>query len=241
MADRLSSGRIPSTTIFIRKQRKLRWRSWKRPGAPSWFHRPAYAAGGLSTTLACSTWRPTTFAKTFVPYVGFSRPACRSSAWSRVASPSFGTSSRMWLPHDEDAKRLNQLTMTLGEFLSDELPDYRPPRLMRQAVVHGHCHQKAVMGLDGEEAIMKRMGLDYQVLNSGCCGMSGPFGFSGNIMRFHLRSASRHSCRRYERRPRMPLLRWSVSAVVNRLPTRPTDGVFIWLRFFAWPCMTKRL
>ncbi|HEY5610244.1 MAG TPA: FAD-binding oxidoreductase, partial [Thermoanaerobaculia bacterium] len=36
---------------------------------------------------------------------------------------------------------------------------------------------KAVIGLADEEAILRRMGVDYRVLDSGCCGMAGSFGF----------------------------------------------------------------
>jgi Fe-S oxidoreductase len=80
-------------------------------------------------------------------------------------------------PHDEDARRLQQQTFTLGEFLAERAEGYQPPRLRRKALVHGHCHQQALMKLRGEEAILAKMGLDYEVLDSGCCGMAGSFGF----------------------------------------------------------------
>jgi len=47
----------------------------------------------------------------------------------------------------------------------------------RKAIVHGHCHHKAVMKMDAQEAVLTKLGLDYQVLDSGCCGMAGAFGF----------------------------------------------------------------
>jgi len=31
--------------------------------------------------------------------------------------------------------------------------------------------------MDGEEAILKKMGVDYQMPETGCCGMAGAFGF----------------------------------------------------------------
>jgi hypothetical protein len=55
--------------------------------------------------------------------------------------------------------------------------DYNPPRLARKAVVHGHCHHKAVMKTDAEESVLDKLGLDFEVLDSGCCGMAGSFGF----------------------------------------------------------------
>ncbi len=80
-------------------------------------------------------------------------------------------------PHDEDAKRLSQQTFLLSEFLNRKVKDYRPPQLRRKALVHAHCHHRAVMKTTDEEAILKKLGLDFQLLDSGCCGMAGSFGF----------------------------------------------------------------
>jgi FAD/FMN-containing dehydrogenase/Fe-S oxidoreductase len=79
------------------------------------------------------------------------------------------------MPHDEDAKRLSKNTLTLAEFLVGE--GYEPPRLEREAVVHGHCHGEAIMGMSGERKLLEKMGLDFEVLDSGCCGLAGSFGF----------------------------------------------------------------
>lgn len=80
-------------------------------------------------------------------------------------------------PHDEDAKRLNTQVFTLGEFLADKVRNYDPPRLERKALLHGHCHHKAIMHTDHEHTILAKLGLDYKELDSGCCGMAGSFGF----------------------------------------------------------------
>jgi FAD/FMN-containing dehydrogenase/Fe-S oxidoreductase len=80
-------------------------------------------------------------------------------------------------PHDENAKRLSQQTFLLSEFLEKRVKDYQPPKLQRKAVVHGHCHHKAIMKLKDEKAVLTKLGLDYQTLDSGCCGMAGAFGF----------------------------------------------------------------
>ena len=81
------------------------------------------------------------------------------------------------LPHDEDAKRLSQNTLTLGEFLTQEAEHYEPPKLERKAIVHGHCHHKSIMGMDAEEKLLEKLGLDFEVLDSGCCGLAGSWGF----------------------------------------------------------------
>ncbi|HEX5272876.1 MAG TPA: FAD-linked oxidase C-terminal domain-containing protein [Gemmataceae bacterium] len=80
-------------------------------------------------------------------------------------------------PNDEDAKKLHSQTYILSEFLHDHAPDFRPPKLDRKAVVHGHCHHRSVLGMDDEEAVLKDLGLDFQVLKDTCCGMAGSFGF----------------------------------------------------------------
>lgn len=80
-------------------------------------------------------------------------------------------------PHDENAKRLSQQTFLLSEFLEQKSKDYQLPKLLRQAVVHGHCHHKAIMKMKDEEAVLSRLGLDFHLLDSGCCGMAGAFGF----------------------------------------------------------------
>ncbi len=80
-------------------------------------------------------------------------------------------------PNDENAKRLKKQAFLLSEFLEKKVENYQPPTLQRKAVVHGHCHHKAVMRMGTEEAVLKKLGLDYQLLDSGCCGMAGAFGF----------------------------------------------------------------
>ncbi len=82
------------------------------------------------------------------------------------------------MPGDEDAQRFRQQSFLLGEFL--ERVKYRPPTLKRKALVHGHCHQKALAGMKAEQTLLARMGLDAEVLDSGCCGLAGSFGYEEN-------------------------------------------------------------
>ncbi len=84
------------------------------------------------------------------------------------------------MPHDQDARRLGQQVFTLGEYLATLGDRFQPPKLERQAIVHGHCHQKAIMRMDGELKMLDALGLDYTVLSSGCCGMAGSFGFEAD-------------------------------------------------------------
>jgi len=70
-------------------------------------------------------------------------------------------------------------TVTFAEFLDKESAKdgLSFPTLKREAIVHGHCHHKAIMRLKEEKSVMDKMGLDYRLLTSGCCGMAGSFGF----------------------------------------------------------------
>jgi FAD/FMN-containing dehydrogenase/Fe-S oxidoreductase len=80
-------------------------------------------------------------------------------------------------PGDLDAQRLAAQACTLAEFLERHAPGFRPPRLAAKALVQRHCHQYAVMGFGPDTGLLERMGLDAEVLDSGCCGMAGSFGF----------------------------------------------------------------
>src|SRR5205823_10492349 len=47
-----------------------------------------------------------------------------------------------------------------------------------KVLVHGHCHQKALVGVGGTAAALRLVpGLEVIVLDTGCCGMAGSFGF----------------------------------------------------------------
>jgi FAD/FMN-containing dehydrogenase/Fe-S oxidoreductase len=80
-----------------------------------------------------------------------------------------------FFPDNEDAQKLSQQTYLLSEFLLKH--DVEIPKLDKKAIVHIHCHHRAVMGIQSEETVLQKMGMDFQILDSGCCGMAGSFGF----------------------------------------------------------------
>jgi Fe-S oxidoreductase len=85
------------------------------------------------------------------------------------------------LPNDRDAHRLQRQTFTLAEFLVQEAPQYRPSQLRRKALVHAHCHHKSIISTEADEQLLESLGLDYaKILDSGCCGMAGSFGFEAD-------------------------------------------------------------
>jgi FAD/FMN-containing dehydrogenase/Fe-S oxidoreductase len=132
--------------------------------------RPLYDYGMLD--LAKAFWTRTLrvlspFIRQGVPVVGL-EPSCVAAFRDELPN---------LVPRDEDVKRLTLQTLTFAELLQRHAPDWDPPRLERRAIVHGHCHQQAIMGTSAEEELYGRMGLDYELLDSGCCGMAGSFGF----------------------------------------------------------------
>ena len=83
-----------------------------------------------------------------------------------------------FFPQDARAQRLHDQTLLLSEFLVRHAPDFQPAPLPgRKIVLHGHCHHKSMMKMTDEVAILRRTGAAVELLDSGCCGMAGPFGF----------------------------------------------------------------
>ncbi|WP_172625023.1 FAD-binding and (Fe-S)-binding domain-containing protein [Streptomyces griseofuscus] len=82
------------------------------------------------------------------------------------------------LPDNQDVQRLAGQVRTFAEQLVHHAPDdWRPPALARQALVQTHCHQHAVLKDDADRALMRWAHLDADVLDEGCCGLAGNFGF----------------------------------------------------------------
>ncbi|MDN5746996.1 MAG: FAD-binding protein [Pseudonocardia sp.] len=79
------------------------------------------------------------------------------------------------LPHDEDAVRLARNAYHFGEFFTAF--DVEPPRLDREALLWGHCHQRATGGVQPEQQVLERMGVEVESLTGGCCGLAGSWGF----------------------------------------------------------------
>jgi FAD/FMN-containing dehydrogenase/Fe-S oxidoreductase len=107
-------------------------------------------------------------------------PEVERGSWIVGVEPSCILTLRDELPdlvRDPRAKDLAAASATLEEFLAS-LPDWRPGRLDRRAVVHGHCHQKALVGMEPTRQVLARVeGLEFSILDSGCCGMAGSFGY----------------------------------------------------------------
>jgi Fe-S oxidoreductase len=81
-----------------------------------------------------------------------------------------------FFPHDPLARKLSQQALFLTEFLvkTGSVP---AGGMQGRAIVHPHCHERASLCLDDDIAVLKATGLDFTVLDAGCCGMAGAFGF----------------------------------------------------------------
>ncbi len=81
------------------------------------------------------------------------------------------------LPNDPRAHQLKASTLLLSEFLLQRAPHYQPPARTGTFVVQGHCHHTALMKMSAEMQLLAATGAQVRLLDSGCCGMAGPFGF----------------------------------------------------------------
>jgi FAD/FMN-containing dehydrogenase/Fe-S oxidoreductase len=80
------------------------------------------------------------------------------------------------------AKRVAAATELAEQWLARQVTDNAlaldVPPLAGKALLHPHCHQKALVGSKGTTAALKLVrGLDVTVLDAGCCGMAGAFGY----------------------------------------------------------------
>jgi Fe-S oxidoreductase len=124
----------------------------------------AVAKKVLTRTLA--VLRP--YLEAGTPVIGL-EPSC--TAVFRADAPEL-------MPADQDVQRLAGQVRTFAEQLVHHAPDgWEPPRLARQATVQTHCHQHAIMKSGADEELMRRAHLDAEVLDEGCCGLAGNFGF----------------------------------------------------------------
>jgi FAD/FMN-containing dehydrogenase/Fe-S oxidoreductase len=81
-------------------------------------------------------------------------------------------------PENEWGRKLSSQVFLLSEFLEKHAPHFALPSVGVNALMHGHCHHKSVMRMTDEEAVLRRLGIEYTTPAPGCCGMAGSFGFA---------------------------------------------------------------
>ncbi len=154
------------------------------PSRPLCCGRPLYDWGMLDTAkqlwqTTITTLQPEIEAGT--PIVGL-EPACVSAFRDELPG---------LLPGDRRAKRLSGQTMFLTEFLDRHRGEIGKSRLAGNALVQFHCHHHAVLDAGAERRVLEALGLGYEVMPSGCCGMAGSFGFEAGKYELSLASAER--------------------------------------------------
>jgi Fe-S oxidoreductase len=97
----------------------------------------------------------------------------------------------MMLPRHEQARRLERQSYLLGDFLLQRAPGLALTPLRRKALVHLHCHQKSVLGTQAFHEWLRRLELEVDEPDTGCCGMAGSFGFEARKYEVSMRCGER--------------------------------------------------
>jgi Fe-S oxidoreductase len=87
------------------------------------------------------------------------------------------------LLRSEEARRLAPRAFTFEEFVVRELESRSLPLapIAKQALLHGHCHQKSFAVMGSVEATLKLVpDLAVETVQSSCCGMAGAFGYGAD-------------------------------------------------------------
>ncbi|MER7012637.1 FAD-binding and (Fe-S)-binding domain-containing protein [Saccharopolyspora sp. NPDC000359] len=80
-------------------------------------------------------------------------------------------------PDDLDVAALAAATRTFAEWVEPTRDQWQQPAHDRQALVQVHCHQHADLGFTADQATLDATGTNARVLDAGCCGLAGNFGF----------------------------------------------------------------
>jgi Fe-S oxidoreductase/FAD/FMN-containing dehydrogenase len=135
--------------------------------------RPMISKGMLSEAKENAAWnidRLAPFVEKGTPIVGL-EPSCLLTL--RDEYPEF--------VRTDAAKKVAENSFLLEEFVVKQLAagrlELRPRANGRKVLLHGHCHQKALVGTAPTVAMLKAAGYEVNEVDSGCCGMAGSFGF----------------------------------------------------------------
>jgi hypothetical protein len=81
------------------------------------------------------------------------------------------------LAGDARAARLAKQVVSLGELL--ERRGWNPPQLGGRALLHAHCHDRALASrsVKSDFTLLASAGASVEAPEAGCCGMSGAFGY----------------------------------------------------------------
>ncbi|MEI7847506.1 MAG: FAD-linked oxidase C-terminal domain-containing protein [Chloroflexota bacterium] len=85
------------------------------------------------------------------------------------------------LPDDDRVEVVAAQALSFEEFLwrqmlAGKLDGFFKPQ-SGQILLHGHCHQKALIGIHKSKELLTYLGYQVQEAGSACCGMAGSFGY----------------------------------------------------------------
>jgi Fe-S oxidoreductase len=114
-------------------------------------------------------------ARAGVPIVG-SEPSCVLTLQDELV--------RLMDEDDADALAIAREARLADDLIADALEEGSlrvregSPFSGRRILFHGHCHQKAASAISGSVRVLEAIpGAELEVLDAGCCGMAGSFGF----------------------------------------------------------------
>ncbi len=85
-----------------------------------------------------------------------------------------------------DNRLLAPACCTFDAFVAAEKPQFK--KLAKPILVHGHCHQKALVGMKETLEVLRSIpGATVEEIPSGCCGMAGSFGYEKEHYEFSLK------------------------------------------------------
>ncbi len=149
--------------------------------------RPMISKGMLAEARAAAAYnvaRLVGFAREGRPIVGL-EPSCLLTLRDEYPE----------LVRTEEARLVAGQSLLLEEFLQREAAAGRPwggpGAAGRRALLHGHCHQKALVGTAPTVAVLTAAGYEVSEVDAGCCGMAGSFGFEAEHYDLSLRIARR--------------------------------------------------
>jgi Fe-S oxidoreductase len=135
--------------------------------------RPMISKGMLSQAKENAAWnvdKLAPYAEKGTPIVGL-EPSCLLTL--RDEYPEFIRTNA--------AKKVAENSFLFDEFVAREIKEGRwslkPSGNGKKALLHGHCHQRALVGTAPTIAMLKAAGFEVSEVDSGCCGMAGSFGF----------------------------------------------------------------
>ena len=134
--------------------------------------RPLISKGMLEEAREHSRWNVkqlAPYARLNIPIVGL-EPSCLLTLRDETVD----------LVRTDDARAVAKQTFLFEEFLMRERAKGLELPFTgngKKALLHGHCHQKAMVGTAPTVAALTWAGFDVSEVDSGCCGMAGSFGF----------------------------------------------------------------